>query len=135
MRQFSLAVLIIVGLSGVVACGDSAVITTTAPDQPAPTDTDSSPADGIAELEAEIEDFASRVADSDAADEVRDAWNALAAELMTVVESAEEGTAETRERLRAELDEFGEALSELQVEDEIRSSWDELRTRVEEEMG
>lgn len=131
MRRTSLAVWLLIGLLSVVACADSAATTTTL-GQPAPT---GSPDDEIADLETEIEDFASRVAASDAADEVRDAWNALAAELMTVVESAEEGSAETRERLRAELDEFAETLNELQVEDEIRSAWDELRTRVEEEFG
>lgn len=134
MRRTSLAAVLLAGLLGVVACSDPAT-STTASVQTVPTGSGSLPDEGIAELETEIEDFATRVADSDAADEVREAWNALAAELMTVVESAEEGTAETRERLRAELEEFGEALSELQVEDEVRSAWDELRIRVEEELG
>lgn len=133
MKRTSLPVLLLVGLLGVVACDDSAAPATTS-GQPDPTGSGSF-SDEIADLETEIEDFANRVAASDAADDVRDAWNSLAADLMTVVESAEEGSAETRERLRAELDQFAETLSELQVEDEIRSAWDELRARVEEDFG
>ncbi len=133
MRRTSLAVLLL-GLLGLVACGDSAA-TTTVPVQPSPTASGSLPDDGIADLESEIEDFANRVAGSDAADEVREAWNALAAELMTVVEAAEEGTSETRERLRAELDEFAETLSNIEVEEEVRSAWDEFRARVEDAVG
>lgn len=133
MRHTSLAVLLL-GMLGLVACSDSAATTTVAV-QPTPTASGSLPDDGIADLESEIEDFANRVAGSDAADEVREAWNALAAELMTAVEAAEEGTSETRERLRAELNEFAETLSNLQVEEEVRSAWDEFRARVEDAVG
>jgi gas vesicle protein len=142
MMKKSAAAALLAGMLAMAACGAPATTTTqglpgstAGSDQSASTESGSLADDAMADLESDIEDFATRVAASDSADEVRDAWNALAARLMTVVESAEDGTSEAREQLMAELDEFSETLSQLQVEGEVRSAWDALRARIEEEVG
>jgi len=141
MMKKSAAAALLAGMFAIAACGTPATTTTqglpgstAGSEQTAPTES-SVADDAMADLESDIEDFATRVAASDSAEEVRDAWNALAARLMTVVESAEEGTSEAREQLMAELDGFSETLSQLQVEGEVLSAWDALRARIEEEVG
>jgi hypothetical protein len=134
-----LRALALVGVLGVSACAESASTDTldvpTTLSQEGTGDTGQPDITGLGDLETEIEDFATAIAESDAADEVRSAWNTLAAELMTVVESAEDGTAVPRERIESELDEFAETLDGLEVEENVRAAWQNLRTQLEEAIG
>lgn len=91
----------------------------------------------VAEVQADIEEVNTELANSEAADELRTAWSELNAELTTAIQSITSNQAVDTEAVRNQLDEFQSEVEAAgdEVSDELRSAWIELRSKFERLLG
>lgn len=95
---------------------------------------DTTATDEMAEFQAEIQELSDAISESEAADDLRTAWNTLSAELAAGIASIREDGAIAREEIESGLEEFEQRLDDLDVEEDVRTAWESLRTRVEDLM-
>jgi hypothetical protein len=86
----------------------------------------------IAELQAEIDQLASAIAESEAGEDLAGAWEALGTELAAAVVSVQDDGAIAREEVEDELEQFESTLDELEVEENLRTAWEALRSHLEQ---
>jgi gas vesicle protein len=86
----------------------------------------------IAELEAEIDQLGSAIAESEAADELAAAWDTLGDEISAAVASIGEDGTIAREEIESELESFEQNLDDLEVEENVRTAWEALRSHLEQ---
>ncbi|HUG07276.1 MAG TPA: hypothetical protein VMP13_00030 [Acidimicrobiia bacterium] len=91
----------------------------------------------VAEVQADIEEVNTELANSEAADELRTAWSELNAELTTAIQSITSNQAVDTDAVRNQLDEFQSEVEAAgdEVSDELRSAWIELRSNFERLLG
>ena len=138
LRATSIA---LAGLLAVAACSDTtgdtipeATTDTTLAGTSGGTDASSGDLGAVAEFQDDIQALSDAISESESAEELRSAWDALNAELTASVESIREGGAIAREEIEASLDEFEEQLDAIEVNEDVRTAWDQLRTNLEQLM-
>lgn len=141
MRRRAIA-LALAGLAGLAACADS---TTTSLDEALTGTTlagdagaeapGSGDLDTIAEFQAEVDELSDAIAQSEAADDLSTAWQALNAELAASIQSIQEDGAIAREEIETGLEDFEQRLDELDVEEDVRIAWETLRAHLEQLMS
>jgi hypothetical protein len=85
----------------------------------------------IAEFQAEIDDLGDAISESEAAQELRSAWDTLNAELAASIASLREDRTAAREEIESSLEEFEQRLDELDVDENVRAAWESLKSQVE----
>jgi gas vesicle protein len=136
--------LIIALLAGVLALGACAQETTDGTDttdvpgtSPATSSTDAGAettfAGGeiIAELQAEVDQLGSAIAESKAAEELSAAWDTLGAEISAAMASISDDGTIAREEIESEMEDFEQSLDDLEVEENVRTAWEALRSHLE----
>ena len=100
----------------------------------ADTTPDTSAADGetIAEFQAEIDELATAISESAAAEELTEAWDELSDDLTAAVASIREDGTIAREEIESGLETFEQRLDELNVEENVQTAWDALRSHLEQ---
>jgi gas vesicle protein len=86
----------------------------------------------MVELEAEIDQLGSAIAESEAADELTAAWDTLGNEISAAVASIGEDGTIAREEIESELESFEQNLDDLEVEENVRTAWEALRSHLEQ---
>jgi gas vesicle protein len=131
-RKLTIAIALI-GMIGLSACSDTPdtldEIPTTLPDIPTTLPDAADVQDLVADIQTEMDNIASEIESSEAADDLRAAWDEIEAEIRSAVTSAtEEGAIDTTE-LEQQFQEFEDTLTAMgdDVSDELMSSWNALR--------
>lgn len=132
MRTIRILIVALAGAVAVAACSDT-------PEGLTPTSLpgEEDVAELVAEVQADIEEVNTELANSEAADELRTAWSELNAELTTAIQSITSNQAVDTEAVRNQLDEFQSEVEAAgdEVSDELRSAWIELRSKFERLLG
>jgi gas vesicle protein len=141
MRKRNLIIALLVGALALGACSQD---TTDGTDTTGVTGTESAPStavsgadttfaggETIAELEAEIDQLGSAIAESEAADELAAAWDTLGDEISAALASIGEDGTIAREEIESELESFEQNLDDLEVEENVRTAWEALRSHLE----
>ncbi len=138
MRR-QLTALLIAGLA-LGACaqdatnGTDATNPTTATSAGADTTPDAATGDSeiIAEFQAEIDELATAISESAAAEELTESWDELSDDLTAAVASIQEDGTIAREEIESGLETFEQRLDELNVEENVQTAWDALRSHLEQ---
>ena len=136
-----LTALLLAGLMAVSACaqestdGPDATDSTSAP--PATTaagaeTTSAGNSETIAEFQAEIDEMATAIGESEAAEELTEAWDGLSDDLAAAIASIQEDGTIARAEIESGLESFEERLDELDVEENVRTAWEALRSHLEQ---
>lgn len=141
MRKKSIA-LALAGTIALGACADATTEDTTdglTDDTPAattaPAGTDASGGmEAIAELQAEIDELANAISESESAQDLTAAWETLNTELAASIEAIQEDGTIAREEIESGLETFEQRLDELEVEENVRTAWEALRSHLEQIM-
>jgi gas vesicle protein len=141
MRQRNLIIALLAGAVALGACSQDTTDTDTTGvtgTEPAPSttisgnETTSAGDETMIELEAEIDQLGSAIAESEAADELSAAWDTLGDEISAAVASIGEDGAIAREEIESELESFEHNLDDLEVEENVRTAWEALRSHLEQ---
>lgn len=140
MRQRNLTIALLAGALALGACAqettDSTDTTGVTGTEPATSstmsDADTTFAETIAELEAEVDQLGSAIAESEAAEELAAAWDTLGDEISAAVASIGEDGTIAREEIESELESFEQNLDDLEVEENVRTAWEALRSHLEQ---
>lgn len=144
MRKTTLA---LAGLITLVACADATEGTlpealtgttlagTADTASPSGTNDPSGDLETIAEFQAEIDELADAISQSEAAQDLSSAWQTLNAELAAAIETIQQDGAIAREEIEAGLEDFEQQLDELAVEENVRIAWEALRSHLEQMMS
>lgn len=91
----------------------------------------------VSEVQADIERLGEEVANSEAADELQEAWTELNSELTSMMESIRTNQAFDTDAVENRLAEFGQEVEAAgeEVGDELQSAWFDLRSKVEQLLG
>jgi hypothetical protein len=91
----------------------------------------------VSEVQADIERLGEEVANSEAADELQEAWTDLNSELTNMMESIRTNQAFDTDAVENRLAEFGQEVEAAgeEVGDELQSAWSDLRSKVEQLLG
>lgn len=131
MRTVRTLILVLIGAIAVGACSESPDSVDEAVSS-LPDEEDF--AELRAEIEAEIEELSTEIESSEAADDLRDAWVDMQAELDAAMDSIESNESIDTEEIRSQLEEFQtevEAAGE-EASDELVAVWNRLRSRFEQ---
>ena len=142
MRLRNLTIALLAGALALGACSqdttDGTGSTGVTGTEPAPSTTMSGAATTFAgdetmiELEAELDQLGSAIAESEAADELSAAWDALGDEISAAMASIGEDGTIAREEIESELESFEQNLDDLEVEENVRTAWEALRSHLEQ---
>jgi len=125
------------GLLALAACsgttGDTLTDTTLAGTSEG-TGTSSDALAAVAAFQEDIQALSDAISESESAEELRDAWDTLNAELTASVESVREDGAIAREEIEESLDTFEQQLDDIEVNEDVRTAWEDLRTNLEQLM-
>lgn len=90
-----------------------------------------------AEIQGDMESLSQQIQSSGTDQEIRDAWNAVQAELTAALASMQTDGAITADGLEEELNDFESVLQAAQanVQPELESTWVSLRSKVERLMS
>lgn len=109
----------VLALFALAACGNSGV------------DLDADTEAMVSQVETEVSQVADQVEAAAADTAVVDAWDALEAELSSMVDSVRSGTDIDTEAIEAEMDQFAREVENSDVADELQEAWTELRSRFD----
>jgi peptidoglycan hydrolase CwlO-like protein len=131
MKRKMIIALSLIGVIALAACSDDTLgdVPTTLPDIPSTLPESEDVLALVADIQTEMDVIASEIENSEATDDLQDAWNEIEAEAQAVIASAtQEGDFDTA-GLEQELQEFQDTLTAMgdDVSDELMSSWNELR--------
>lgn len=134
MRRVRILIVTLVGALAIAACSDTPdTLDEAVSSLPGEDDV----AELTTEIEAEVQELSTEIENSEAADQLRDAWTEVRAEVTEAVGALTTGSAVDTEAVRAELDEFQaeiEAAGE-EVGPDLTAAWNELRSKVEQLIG
>ena len=142
MKQRNLTIALLAGALALGACSQDTTDGTDSTDvtgtEPAPStsvsgaETTSAGDETMIELEAEIDQLGSAIAESEAADELSAAWDTLGNEISAAMASIGEDGTIAREEIESELESFEQNLDDLEVEENVRTAWEALRSHLEQ---
>lgn len=142
MRQRRLIIALVAGTVALGACAEATTDSTDTTDVPgtepatsstmAGADTTAPGDETMIELEAEIDQLGSAIAESEAAEELAAAWDTLGDEISAAVASIGEDGTIAREEIESELESFEQNLDDLEVEENVRTAWEALRSHLEQ---
>ena len=134
MKRVRILILALAGAIAIAACSDTPEglddVVTSLPGQ-------DDVVELAAEVQADIEEVSTELANSEAAEELGTAWSELNAELNTTIQSIISNQAVDTDAVRNQLDEFQSEVDAAgdEVSDELRSAWIELRSKFERLLG
>jgi hypothetical protein len=144
MKTRTLLILAIAGLLSLTACDEAGLTTTTLTDGATTTDSPTT-ADDVAndiattvgEVQAEVTELANEVQNSAVAEDLRESWDALQAEVLAAVAAIRDDGTIDGSQVQEALDSFQSDLDALgdQVEPSLVDAWETLRNRLESLMS
>jgi hypothetical protein len=144
MKTRTLLILAIAGLLSLTACDEAGLTTTTltygATTTDSPTTADDVANDiatTVGEVQAEVTELANEVQNSAVAEDLRESWDALQAEVLAAVAAIRDDGTIDGSQVQEALDSFQSDLDALgdQVEPSLVDAWETLRNRLESLMS
>lgn len=134
MRRVRILILALVGALAIAACSDTP---DTVDDAVSSLPSEDDVVELTTEIQTEVEELTTEIENSEAGDQLLDAWTEVRAEVTEAVSAMTTGSEVDTDAVRAELDEFQaevEAAGE-EVGPELTTAWNELRSKVEALIG